>query len=49
MNTYVLTQKNAYVPENEVFFAYSLPEGLRKQAELQAETEQEWVLAVVLK
>ena len=49
MNTYVITQKNVYVPENEVLFAYSVEEAFKTKREKEQSGEQEWIVAVVLK
>lgn len=49
MNTYVVTQKNVYVPENEVLFAYSVEEALKLKVQQEQDTGQEWIAAVVIK
>ena len=45
---YVITKKNTYEVNNEVYFASSLMEATTLKNELTAETGDEWILAKVL-
>ena len=46
---FVITKRHAYEPANEVYFAYSLREAQEQKAKLDAETGDEWIVAVALK
>lgn len=49
MTTYVITKKNTFDVDNEVYFAYSLQEALGYQAaSLSSDPEAEWIIAIVL-